>query len=204
MSSLPVPATIRPMQADDLPTVFAIEQQVQPFPWREQHFHDSLSAGHACWVMSLDNRQGGVISPMPSMPPEDACATPAQYPVTGRVNDVSPPGSAAQAILGYAILLPVVDEIELLTIAVAPAWQRRGVGRRLLHGLMARAREDGMQAMFLEVASGNPPALQLYRQAGFVTIAQRRQYYRAANGRTDDAWVMRCPLQQTDERGGHD
>ena len=198
-----MPGTIRPMQLADLPAVFAIEQQAQPFPWPERHFSDSLAAGHHCWVMtaavgdfSSDPASNMVMAhPLPAtatgQPPGTACSGTASCP------------DAEEAILAYAILLPVVDEIELLTIAVAPAWQHQGLGRRCLHWLMERARLDGMQAMFLEVAAGNRPARRLYQQAGFQDIGQRRNYYRARSGKTDDAWVMRCPLQAATGKDGN-
>lgn len=100
----------------------------------------------------------------------------------------------SDAIIAYGILMPVVDEVELLTLAVAAGWQGNRVGRRLLGWLQSRARAIGMQSMLLEVAAGNEAALNLYRRAGFERIGQRRGYYRAADGSRDDAWVMRCHL----------
>ncbi|MDO4684037.1 MAG: ribosomal protein S18-alanine N-acetyltransferase [Lautropia sp.] len=100
----------------------------------------------------------------------------------------------SDAIIGYAILMPVVDEVELLTLAVAAGWQGNGVGGQLLGWLQSHARGTGMQSMLLEVAAGNEAALNLYRRAGFERIGQRRGYYRAADGSQDDAWVMRCRL----------
>lgn len=206
------------MQAADLPAVFAVEQQVQPFPWREAHFSDSLAAGHQCWVLT-----GARDMPCPDINHvREVVFSSQQQPPTATRNgsgSISPcstddrstgerflswQSDAPDQILAYAILLPVVDEIELLSIAVAPAWQRRGLGRQYLGWLMAQAHADGMQAMFLEVATGNQPALQLYRRAGFVSIGRRRNYYRAADGRCDDAWVMRCPLLPMNGEGRHD
>lgn len=98
------------------------------------------------------------------------------------------------SILGYAILMPALDDIELLTLAVDARWQGQGVGRRWLDWLKGRARRTGMQSMLLEVAAGNEPALRLYAGAGFERIGKRRAYYRSSDGLQDDAWVMRCPL----------
>ncbi len=97
-------------------------------------------------------------------------------------------------VAAYALLMPVLDEIELLTIAVARASQRQGLGRRLLGWLLQRARAEGMNTMFLEVALGNQSALSLYRSLGFEAVGRRRNYYRAPDGRQDDAWVMRRRL----------
>lgn len=40
----------RPMQAEDLDAIMAIERMVYPFPWTRGNFKDSLSAGYSCWV----------------------------------------------------------------------------------------------------------------------------------------------------------
>jgi ribosomal-protein-alanine N-acetyltransferase len=94
---------------------------------------------------------------------------------------------------GMALARLAADECELLTLAVLPARQRRGLGRRLLAAVMARAAAHAAAAMFLEVKASNAGALALYRRAGFAPVGLRRQYY--ADGA--DAWVLRAPLQAT-------
>lgn len=96
-------------------------------------------------------------------------------------------------IRAYAILMPVVDEAELLTIGVAATQQRKGVGRRMLNEILAMARVNGIRLVHLEVRAGNAPALALYRSAGFVQIGLRRGYYRDENG-AEDAITMACEL----------
>ncbi len=44
-------------------------------------------------------------------------------------------------IVSYAVLMPLIDEAELLTIAVAPSWQRNGLGGLMLRALLDAARE---------------------------------------------------------------
>lgn len=96
-------------------------------------------------------------------------------------------------ICGYAILMPLVDEAELLTIGVAAAQQRKGLGRAMLTEMLGVARDRNMQRVFLEVRSSNVAAIALYRSAGFSEIGVRRDYYRNANG-SEDALVMACEL----------
>lgn len=96
-------------------------------------------------------------------------------------------------IRGYAILMPVVDEAELLTIGVAAAHQRKGLGRAMLCGMLDVARAKEMRRVFLEVRSSNAAAIALYRSAGFGEIGVRRGYYRDASG-SADAIVMACEL----------
>jgi len=92
-------------------------------------------------------------------------------------------------ILGYAVLMPALDEIELLDISIAAQHQRKGLGRKLLTEIMAMAHGMNMRRMLLEVRPSNAAALSLYRAAGFGQIGLRRGYYPSDNGR-EDAIVM--------------
>lgn len=98
-----------------------------------------------------------------------------------------------QDMLGYAVMMPVVDEIELLDIAIAAAHQRKGLGRSLLGEAMNIARGMHMRRMLLEVRPSNAAALGLYQSAGFREIGRRRGYYQAVDGR-EDAIMMECEL----------
>ncbi len=92
-------------------------------------------------------------------------------------------------LLGYAGLLAAGDaEADVQTIAVAPAAQGRGVGRRLLDALVDGARAEGASALLLEVRADNEPALRLYSRSGFERIGVRRRYYQPGDV---DAVVMR-------------
>jgi ribosomal-protein-alanine N-acetyltransferase len=81
------------------------------------------------------------------------------------------------AIGGFILCRTVAGEAEVLTLAVAPAHRRRGVAKLLLGVAMVEARRAGAEAMFLEVAADNAPALALYRGAGFTQVGLRRRYY---------------------------
>jgi ribosomal-protein-alanine N-acetyltransferase len=90
-------------------------------------------------------------------------------------------------IVGYAGLMLAVGEGHVTTIGVSPAWQRRGVGRRLLLVLARTARERGAEAMTLEVRATNHGAQALYHQFGFVPAGIRKNYYAEVH---EDAIVM--------------
>ncbi|MFZ2525826.1 MAG: ribosomal protein S18-alanine N-acetyltransferase [Candidatus Ferrigenium altingense] len=96
-------------------------------------------------------------------------------------------------IRGYAILMPTVDEAELLNIGVAAAQQRKGLGRAMLAEMLNVARGRKMKRVFLEARSSNVAAIALYRSAGFSEAGARRGYYQGANG-SEDAIVMACEL----------
>jgi len=101
--------------------------------------------------------------------------------------------SSGSEIAGYAVLLPSLDEVELLDISVASSFQRIGLGEKLLAAMLVLARENEWIRVILEVRRSNIPALSLYRKTGFVEIGSRRDYYPAENGR-EDAIVMEYRL----------
>ncbi len=76
-------------------------------------------------------------------------------------------------------------EYEVHTLGVDPAYRGRGIGRRLLDGLLDFAAGG---TVHLEVRTDNAPALALYRSAGFTRVGLRRRYYRVSGA---DAYTMR-------------
>lgn len=96
-------------------------------------------------------------------------------------------------LLGYSVAMRGPGETHLLNLTVAPALQRQGHGSALLQRLVARCRERGDEALWLEVRQSNAGARALYRAAGFDEVGLRRAYYPAEQGR-EDAVVMRLAL----------
>jgi len=99
----------------------------------------------------------------------------------------------AGELVGYAVMMLVLDEAQLLNLTVAPAWQRNGYGGFLAHHLMSEARAHGARRMLLEVRPSNRAAQALYARIGFCPIGRRRGYYPAQAGR-EDAIVMAVEL----------
>lgn len=96
-------------------------------------------------------------------------------------------------IIGYAMLMLVLDEAHLLNISIAKSHQGRGLGAALLEYMMQVARGHGAANMFLEVRPSNLAAIRLYERTGFNEMAVRRGYYPAADGR-EDALLMGMAL----------
>lgn len=91
---------------------------------------------------------------------------------------------------GFALGRVVAGEAELLTIAVDPVAQRRGVGRRLMQAFLEELARRGAETVFLEVAESNAAARALYARAGFTETGRRRGYYQSPDGRAVDAVMM--------------
>jgi ribosomal-protein-alanine N-acetyltransferase len=94
-------------------------------------------------------------------------------------------------LLGYFLLMAIVDEAHLLNVAVSAERQGQGLGRVLLNQAVACARGLGMESVLLEVRPSNTRALEIYERYGFKHIGRRKGYYPAANQQREDAIVMR-------------
>ena len=66
---------------------------------------------------------------------------------------------------------------DIQTLAVVHEFRGRGVGGKLLDGLLERARHDQLLEVFLEVRADNEVAQELYLSRGFREIARRPGYY---------------------------
>ena len=90
---------------------------------------------------------------------------------------------------GFILARRIVQECEILTFAVKPDFQGKGIGRLLLRRLL----EEMEIPIFLEVATDNLAAISLYESEGFEVLTVRRNYYEAEPGEArKDAYLMRC------------
>ena len=117
--------------------------------------------------------------PWPAVAFTRALAAPHARYVGARVDDF---------LVGYAGIARLGRtppfEYEIHTIGVDPAYQGRGIGRRMMTELL----EDADSVTYLEVRTDNPTAIALYTSLGFVTVGLRKRYYRASGA---DAFTMR-------------
>lgn len=102
-------------------------------------------------------------------------------------------GLEGERIDGFVMYSHVVDDAEILNVAVDPGAQRRGLGKRLIRAMLARVRRDGARHCFLEVRASNIAAQALYAACGFLESGRRADYYRAL-GRREDALIYTRPL----------
>ena len=92
------------------------------------------------------------------------------------------------AVAGYVGSQTVLDETDMMNVAVHPDYRRRGIARRLVEGLALRLKAAGSRSLALEVRASNEGAIALYQNLGFIEIGRRPRYYR--NPR-EDALILR-------------
>lgn len=166
--------TMRPMRAEDIERITAIEVEVTPAPWSRAQFEDSLER-------SLDSLER---SPVNSLE-----RTQNKKQNQNQINCVvicqqQFDQQQSSQVLGYLILSTVIDQTEVLNIAIDPICQGQRLGSQLLEfGLQLLP--DTVEAVLLEVRVSNFAAIRLYLNHGFIEVGRRRDYYKTEFGRED-------------------
>ncbi|WP_159529522.1 MULTISPECIES: ribosomal protein S18-alanine N-acetyltransferase [Alteromonas] len=94
-------------------------------------------------------------------------------------------------VVGYALVLEVLDEATLMDIAVNKCCRQEGIGRALVEYVKQHAQHNGMTSMWLEVRASNVGAINLYENTGFEHIEVRKGYYQTATSK-EDAKIMKA------------
>jgi ribosomal-protein-alanine N-acetyltransferase len=101
---------------------------------------------------------------------------------------------AGEHLVGYFVAMQVIDEVHLLNITVAPAFQRQGWALCLMQSLSLWSKAKGAEWLWLEVRESNERALALYKAFGFKQVGLRKDYYPAGRTHREAAVVMSMPL----------
>ncbi|MFM0621906.1 ribosomal protein S18-alanine N-acetyltransferase [Streptococcus suis] len=88
-----------------------------------------------------------------------------------------------QELVGFLAVQTVLDEMEILQIAVKADFQRLGIASQLMAAVM-----DWEGDIFLEVRESNSAAQALYTRQHFTKIGKRKDYYRNP---VEDAVMMK-------------
>jgi [ribosomal protein S18]-alanine N-acetyltransferase len=91
---------------------------------------------------------------------------------------------------GFVIAQLAGDEAEILSLGVAMKWQRLGLGRRLIEGLIRAAQRAEARRLFLEVSVDNEAALKLYESLDFRRVGVRPKYYTRKDHAPVDALIL--------------
>ena len=91
-------------------------------------------------------------------------------------------------VLGYVGSQAVLDEADMMNIAVSPEARRCGIAQGLVAVLVAALQAKGVRCLTLEVRVSNEPAITLYHKLGFTQVGRRPNYYRNPK---EDALILR-------------
>jgi [ribosomal protein S18]-alanine N-acetyltransferase len=81
------------------------------------------------------------------------------------------------AVSGIVVGRQVLDEAEILNLAVTQGMRRQGEGRALIGHVLQWFADRRVSRVFLEVRESNAGAIAFYRGLGFMTVGTRRDYY---------------------------
>ena len=82
-----------------------------------------------------------------------------------------------QEVVGYIAILCILDEGNLVSIAVQKECREMGIATELLDIAYERAAERGVASIHLEVRESNGAAIRLYEKEGFAQIGRRKRFY---------------------------
>ena len=91
-------------------------------------------------------------------------------------------------VAGYVGSQTVMDETDMMNIAVHPDYRRQGIAEALVQTLVSDLKTRGSRCLTLEVRASNEPAQRLYEKLGFSQIGKRPNYYRNPK---EDAYILR-------------
>lgn len=93
-----------------------------------------------------------------------------------------------RTVVGYVGSQSVMEQADMMNIAVNPDYRRQGIAESLIERLVAGLKDKQVSSLTLEVRASNAPAIALYRKLGFSQVGKRPNYYR--NPR-EDALILR-------------
>ena len=92
-----------------------------------------------------------------------------------------------ETVVGYIGSQTVMDESDMMNVAVHPEFRRRGIAEALVNALCAALKEQGSVSLTLEVRASNYDAIALYGSRGFRSVGRRKNYYEHPK---EDAIIM--------------
>lgn len=183
----PREARLESITIDRIPAVCAIERSAYTHPWTPANFNDSIIAGYHCQCL--------VAPPALS---DDAAQARRPRALWSRLAGQA----GGETLIGYFVAMKGVDEVHLLNITVAPAFQGQGWAPLMLEALSGWSRGQNAQWLWLEVRASNLRALAIYERHGFRRVGVRKGYYPAEGHAREDAVVMSLRLNESNSAWG--
>lgn len=94
-------------------------------------------------------------------------------------------------LAGYCCVYTVLDEAEIVNVAINPKYRCQGLGFKMLKAMMDHFVPEEVTQYFLEVRQSNTAAKRLYEKLGFAAVGIRKNFYEKP---VEDAVVMQLVL----------
>ena len=91
-------------------------------------------------------------------------------------------------VAGYIGSQTVMDETDMMNVAVHPDYRKQGIATALIVGLVEELRKMGSRCLTLEVRASNENAIRVYERLDFQQVGCRKNYYRNPK---EDALILR-------------
>lgn len=93
-----------------------------------------------------------------------------------------------ERVLGYIGSQTVLDESDMMNVAVHPDYRGQGIAAKLIEALVEKLRLRGSRCLSLEVRASNETAVRVYQRLDFQQVGRRKNYYRRPK---EDALILR-------------
>lgn len=203
------------MTLDDIPRIVEIERESFPTMWPQTAYKRELQQNKlAAYLVASalpDLNPGAPPNAMPDGAPvsevgDGSSGSRPAAGLTGLVQRVrrrlhKEPAAEAnvppngELVVGFAGLWFMVNEAHIVTIAVAEAERRRGIGELLLIAAIELSQRRDQESVTLECRVSNTPAQALYEKYAFERTGLRKRYYTDNN---EDALIMTTPPIQSE------
>lgn len=175
---LPEGVAMRPLTMADVPAMAHLEQEIfTQEAWSEDTIAAELASLWTLYLGLFAERQELKAAAGENCGSKDA---------TCESRELKAEPRDSQELIAYGGI-KLLDEADLMVVAVSIAWQRRGLGRFLLRALHREAAACNIQRIILEVRASNTPAQRLYLAEGYRKINIIKNYYHQP---LEDAWLM--------------
>ncbi len=155
-----------PMEVADIDEVRTLEKRCFQSPWPRESFRYEIERNRMARYFVLRRLQ-----------PEGPAPTAQPSPGFLRRLFRRAPAAEQGSLVGFAGIWMMVDEAHITTLAVAPEFQRQGLGELLLVAVTELSGVEGAKMMTLEVRESNSIAQRLYEKYGFGRHGIRPNYY---------------------------
>lgn len=93
-----------------------------------------------------------------------------------------------ETVAGYVGSQTVMDESDMMNVAVHPHYRKQGIATALIVALVEELEKKGSHCLTLEVRASNENAISVYRKLDFQEVGRRKNYYRNPK---EDALILR-------------